>query len=75
MCSIGKDYVASGSFDNTVRIWTLDGQSKTILFHEYPVMSVCAFDSGIVATGSMGDEDSKDTVRIWDRERLLQSRV
>ncbi len=55
--------LASGSYDNTIRIWdTKTSQSiKLLNGHSYSVYSLAVLKDGSLASGS-GDK----TIRIWD---------
>ena len=58
-------YIASGSDDNTVRLWDLQGQSIDKPFEGRDFVNLVAFspDRRYIVSGS-GDR----TVRLWDRD-------
>jgi WD40 repeat protein len=61
VCAMPDGRLASGSWDNTVRIWNLSGTSHVLNGHTANVNSVCALPDGRLASGS-----TDRTVRIWD---------
>ena len=64
VCALGDGRLASGSFDNTIRIWNLSKGGEcvqTLTGHTHNVYSVCALGDGRLASGSRDT-----TIRVWD---------
>ena len=64
VCALGDGRLASGSFDETIRIWDLKKGGEhvqTLTGHTGSVLSVCALGDGRLAS-CFGDR----TIRIWD---------
>jgi len=59
-----EKYLASASWDNTIRIWDLVNKEKllTLRGHQGPVTSLVFVDSTTLASGSLDH-----TIRLWDR--------
>ena len=63
-CSPDGKYIASGSWDKTVRVWNVDlgTLAYTLTGHNQPVYSVAwSPDGNFIASGS-----SDKTIRVWD---------
>ncbi|PRP83722.1 hypothetical protein PROFUN_09054 [Planoprotostelium fungivorum] len=59
--ALSNGLIASGHWDNIVKIWTLDGTcTATLSGHKAPVWSVAGLSNGQVASGSQDK-----TMKIW----------
>jgi len=61
-CSPSGAFTATGSIDQTIRLWTSDGKpDKTLTGHQSWVNSIIFLSSGTLVSGS-----SDGTVKLWD---------
>jgi WD40 repeat protein len=65
VCALGGGRVATGSDDDTARVWDADTGAcvRTLHGHTGRVLAVCALGGGRVATGSRDK-----TARVWDAD-------
>ena len=64
-----KDKIVSGSSDNTVRIWNLQGDCEAILGgHAEPIIHLDQLSDGTIVSG---DEDN--TIRIWGTPHIINN--
>ena len=72
MIELRNGKLATGSVDDTIRIWDLDKQEgedrycRVLEGHRYAVTSVIELRNGIIVSGS-GDS----TIRVWDLEKTV----
>ena len=72
-CSLGKDqlgndHLASGSDDQTVRVWDVATGDEKVQLEGYPaaeVNAICALGNEQLASGS-----NNELVRVWDASEL-----
>jgi ankyrin repeat protein len=77
ICKLPNKQIATGSNDNTVRIWSLETkQCVLVIPHDYPVIKVCYLENGLYAsvTNHKNYYFSKNNVRIWfgNTEQCIQ---
>jgi ankyrin repeat protein len=77
ICRLPNKQIATGSNDNTVRIWSLETkQCLLVIPHDLPVIKVCYLDNGLYAsvTNDKHYYFSKNNVRIWfgNTEQCIQ---
>jgi len=65
VCALGDGRLASGSYDDTIRIWDLREEKggecvQTLTAHARGVWSVCPMGDGRLASGSLDN-----TIHIW----------
>jgi len=64
LAELGDNLLASGSYDSTIKIWTLEDPEKpitTLLGHTDRIETILYMKEGILASGSRDG-----TIRIWD---------
>jgi WD40 repeat protein len=78
ICRLPNKQIATGSNDNTVRIWSLETkQCLLVIPHDYPVIKVCYLDNGLYASVTNNNDNyyfTKNNVRIWfgNTEQCIQ---
>ncbi len=66
LCITKDGKVVSGSYDNTVRVWDMEGNELAVCTgHESWVGSVCVTEDGKIVSGSYDQ-----TVRVWDMQGI-----
>ena len=55
--------VASASADKTIKIWSLSFKEDAVkeLAHDYPILTICVLNNGLIATGSYAE------IKIWKK--------